>query len=348
MPSSLPPNDSDPDKDLWFLPAPPEDSAPTDPPWPMAEAKPVFDVGHWLKAESGLGRELARAAATIARLDERLRGPNSGLVERLALQEVAEQLWAQGNWIDPEKLALYRFLRLSTVQDAQYLSQADWAIRRMLSSQPFTTGLAHFLGRHETPLDGLEDIGKRPVGSEFGKIETRWFDLQHQAAAAHPLTRAAIGFFSWRALGVSDPGGVLEPMAAISGIGTAGHRGKLTFLPVGLGDKYIFAQGNSEHQRLQNWFDAVENGALRCLLHLDRLEEWQAQATRATRDLSGKTPPALIKAVLQAPLVSTDQITRMIGVSKVSAHRNLTLFTERGLLREVTGKSRYRFWTAKI
>jgi hypothetical protein len=315
----------------------------------MAQPKPAFEVGDWLTAESRLGRELARAAATLARLDERLRGQASGLVERLALQEVAEQLWAQGNWVDPERLALYRFSRLSTLQDAQYLSQADWAVRRMLSTHIMPTdGLTAFLGRHETTLDGLEDIGKRPVGSEFGKLETDWFEQQQQSAAAHPITRAAIGFFGWRALGLSEPGAVLEPMAAISGIGTAEHRGSLSFLPVALGDRYIFAQGGSTHQRLQNWFDATENGALRCLLHLDRLQAWHTQAIRKTRDLSGKTPPALITAILLAPLVSTEQISRMTGVSKVSAHRNLTLFTDRNLLREVTGKSRYRFWTARI
>ena len=346
MPST-PPSD-DPDQDLWFVPAPPEDSTPTDPPWPMAQPKPAFEVGNWLKAESRLGRELARATATVARLDERLRGQASGLVERLALQEVAEQLWAQGNWIDPERLALYRFSRLSTLQDAQYLSQADWAVRRMLSTHAPTDGLAAFLGRHETALDGLEDIGKRPVGSEFGKLEADWFDLQQQSAAAHPITRAAIGFFGWRALGLSDPGAVLEPMAAISSIGTVEHRGSLSFLPVALGDRYIFAQGGSADQRLQHWFDATENGALRCLLHLDRLDDWHTRAIRKTRDLSGKTPPAMIDAVLQAPLVYAEQISRMIGVSKVSAHRNLTLFANRGLLREVTGKSRYRYWTAKI
>jgi len=338
----------DPDADLWFLPGPPEDSAPTDPPWPMARQNPAFDVTEWIAAESYLGQSLTRAAATLARLDERLRGNTAGLAERLALMEVAEQLWAQGNWVAAEKIALYRFLRLSTLKDAQSLSQADWAVRRMLSTQTPKRGLAEFLGRHKTPMDGLENIGKRPIGPEFIQIEKHWFELQSEASVTHPLTRAAIGFFGWRAFGLSEPGTVLEPMAAVSTMGSEPRRGALTFLPVALGDKYLFAQSGPPKQRLRNWFTALENGGLRCLLHLDRLESWHTQAKQQTRDLSGKTPPALISAILQTPLISSELTARMIGVSKVSAHRNLTLFAKRGLLREVTGKSRYRFWAAAI
>lgn len=341
----MPPSDAD---DLWFVPAAPDSGAPTDPPWPFDQRAEPFAPDPWLKAESKLARPLAGAAATVARLDEYLRDRPAGLQERLALIEVSEQLWAQGNWVDGEKLALYRFLRLSTVKDAQYLSQADWAMRRMLSRHGPQGGLAAFLGRHSTDTDGLQDIGTRPVGPAFAELEHLWRGFLDAGTDAHPLTRAAIGFFSWRALGLSETGAVLEPMAAISGIGTEGQRGPLGFLPVAMGDKYLFARSGTPLEHLRSWFTAIHNGALRCLLHLERLDKWRTQAEQNTRDQSGRTPPVLIRCLLNAPLVSTDIIAKAAQVSKVAAHRNLALFAERGLIREVTGKERYRFWAARL
>jgi len=266
--------------------------------------------------------------------------------------EVADQLWAQGDWMSAEKIALYRHLRLSTVLDARVLSQADWAVRRMLAGADPTRsdpeGLAGFLGRHETANDGLEDLGKRPFGADFERLEADWRALLAGTSSAHPLTCAAIAYFGWRSLGLSEPGTILEPMAAVSFLACSQNRGGLKFLPVALGDKYVLAKGGAPAKVLPAWYQAIENACARALLHLDRLQSWHVKATQATHNLSGKTPPALIATLIATPLVSAEIVARQADVSTVSALRNLTVFETRDLVREVTGQNRYRFWTVKL
>ena len=347
-----PPTPPDDDEaDLWFLPGPLEDRAPTDPPWPMDRLVAGFDPADWLRAESRSGRALADAAAGIARLDERLRTAPGGYAERLALMEISDQLWAQGDWVAVEKLALYRQLRLSTVESARALSEADWAMRRILAGkraiQGLDGGLAEFLGRREREQDDQLDFGQRPVGAAFERLAADWLSCQKSVLDAHPLTQAAVGFFSWRALGLSEPGAVLEPMAAATAYATAGLSGS-RLLPVALGDKYVFAKSGPAKALLTDWYKAVENGCLRGLLALEQLEHWRQRATDETSDLSGKTPPLLIQSLLESPLVSAEMVAGRSGVSNVSALRNLSLFRARGLVREVTGQARYRFWAATV
>ena len=76
------------------------------------------------------------------------------------------------------------------------------------------------------------------------------------------------------------------------------------------------------------------------------LELSRAQAQ--TGDLSGRTPLRLIPVLTRFPIVSVELVTREAPCSPMSARRNLNLFTERGLAREITGQGRYRFWTAAV
>lgn len=110
--------------DLWFLPGPPEDIAPTDLPWEVAQQQPVFAPKNWLRAEAAQGRGLVRAAAAFARLDARMTAGHrgAGFAKRLALTEVSALLWAQGDWAPVEKITLYGLLRESSLKDARALS----------------------------------------------------------------------------------------------------------------------------------------------------------------------------------------------------------------------------------
>ena len=45
--------------------------------------------------------------------------------------------------------------------------------------------------------------------------------------------------------------------------------------------------------------------------------------------------------MITAPLAE-----RETGASRAAVQRNLDLLTDRGLLREITGKGRYRIWSA--
>ena len=235
-----------PEEDLWFLPGPPEDRAPTDPPWAIADRTPLFDAKVWLKAEAGLGRELARAVAAFAALDERLRRAPKGLLYRLALREITEIIWVQGARIPIERIALNEVLRVSTSgDDVRDLSAASWGLRRLLGGADLAEGLRGFLGRQTTQEDGLADRGPHPVGESFDALVGDWADVQFDVADAHALTRAGVALFSWRVFGLSGPGDVLEPAVVAARIGAEEGRGGLSFLPIATGDFAVYRASGS-------------------------------------------------------------------------------------------------------
>ena len=326
------------DDDLWFLPGPPIDEAPTDPPWRRAEQRAIFDARAWRRAEAAQGRGLARAAAAFARLDARA---TTGFTKRLAYAEVSALLWAQGDWMPPDKIALYGLLRESSLKDARGLSRADWAVRRMLGAG-LPEDLGAFLGRHQVAFDGLEAAGwAPPLRGEFED----WQAAQIAVADCHALTQAAALFAAWRAYGLSAPNDTLEAGVAATKIGALEGR-SLRFLPVATGGP--MGQGGAVAERLARWFAAVENACLKAEMELDKLADWQAKATGATTGLSGKTPPRLIKALLETPALSAAMVAAAIGADKATARRNLNRFATLGLIREITAQGRYRVWVANI
>jgi hypothetical protein len=341
-----------PEEDLWFLPGPPEDAAPTDPPWTIADRRPLFDGKTWLKAEAGQGRGLARAAATFAMLDERLRRADSGLGHRLALREVSEMMWAKGSRLSADRIALYDLLRTpGTGDEVRELSTASWALRRLRGGPELEVvspkSIEKFLGRVRTDIDGLESLNRRPVGEEFFGLLEVWTAVQRDVTDAHALTRAAVAFYSWRAFELSGPGELLEGAVVAGRIGAEEGRGGCLFLPVVSGDAGVYRTGGSAAEKLASWYRAVENACLRALLHLDRLEDWQGRAEEVVSDMSGRTPPKLIEALASTPMLSAEMAAIMTGASKAACLRNLVAFESRGLAYETTGQGRYRCWAAR-
>ena len=337
------------EEDLWFLPGPPEDMAPTDPPWRMARRGRGFDAREWRRAEAAQGRKLAQAAAAFAALDERFRGETSGQRRRLALMELAELSWADGTRLSVERIALHDMLRISTAgEDAQALENALWALKRLSGGPEPMDNLATFLGRKRVSADGLERIATRPVGDDFEQCADKWALLVSDMGDLHPLTRGAAGFHAWRMLGLSGDEGILESAVAAARIGASGARGGAVFVPIALGDVVMLGKGGTPNDALARWLNAVENACLRALLHLDRVEEWRLRAVKATRKMSGRTPPKLIEALGANPVLSAEMVAEGAGVSRAAARRNLGVFKRLGLVREVTGQDRYRFWTAVI
>lgn len=335
--------------ELWFLPGPPEDVAPTDMPLPVADRRVLFEPRDWQRAEATQGRGLANAAAAFARLDARMnsqlivRGiaPGSvGFSKRLGLVEVSAWLWAQGDWVEVEKIALYSLLRESSLHDAQILSAADWATRR-LQGAGVPDDLGAFLGRHRSEHDGLADLGQHPVGIEFDGLALDWQGVRAALKGTHPITQAAALFSAWRTFGLSEPGAVLEAGVAAAKVGVLGARA-LRFLPVASGG--ALGQGGDVDKRLARWYASVENACLRAEMQLDQLTAWLDRATMTTKHLSGKTPPLLIEALLETPALSAAMAAAICGCDKATARRNLNAFAKLGLIREITGHGRYQLW----
>ncbi|MCC1482951.1 hypothetical protein J1C52_15065, partial [Roseibaca sp. Y0-43] len=120
------------DADLWFLPGPIEDEPDYLPPGPPPEAKESDVVDAWRAAEAGQAAQLARVAARLGILDERLRRGPAGWRQRLALIEAADLSWLTQDRIGLDRVSLYMALRVSTVtDDAQALYRIGWTVRRL-------------------------------------------------------------------------------------------------------------------------------------------------------------------------------------------------------------------------
>lgn len=350
---SLYDTDETPEEDLWFLPGPGARAGQWEfgPDSGVLEPLQIRSIGaqDWLDAEAGAGRMLAQAAAACARYDERLsRLP--GCEERIALMCASAALEMQGDWMPAERIALYVALREKAGEEAQILSQADWAVRRLLGGLDPRDDLNGYLGRHPTDRDGFLDLdlfGEPARGEEFSDLSRAWLmQLQEvEDAGAPALVRAGAGFHHWRMLHISAPGCVVEAAVLASALGADGTGA--AFVPSILGQRQSLLARGRAADRLDGWLIAVRDGCARALLELERVERWQDRAVAATQDLSGKTPPLVIAELMRHALVSADMLSAATGASKAAIRRNMAEFERRGLVREVTGQGRYRFWGIK-
>lgn len=349
----LPPGPYDADAaaedDLWFLPALPDpDSSPADLPWARLDRGTAdLRVPAWREAEKDLADPIARAAVALGALDERVRQGPPGLRRRLVCAEVAELSWHLGDRVTVDRLALYLVLRLTAVnEDGAALSRAAWAVRRLERGGPADLqDLAGFLGR--SLRDDLQDhdLATRPMGTEFDALARDWEAELHEARDLTPLGRAALAWHGWRKRGLSGDDALLEGAVAAARIGAALLRPDgLGFVPVALGGSNPLLEPGTAKQRLAAWLQGVEQAALRGLMEADRLSRWQILARERTRSLSGRTPERLVAALTAWPLASAPMLEAETGASRAAVQRNMTRFEDLGLVQEVTGQSRFRYW----
>jgi len=330
------------DEDLWFLPAPPEDTHPGDFPWEIAHRASLNEAQHWRDAETKNYRKLVSAVAAVARLGARLEDfPQA--IERLAVGSVTTILRAEGIWLSAEQIALYQLFRGSGLNDVQDLARARWAMRRLNGAVDPRLGLHAFLGR--AVIDQPQDIPgmERPIGEELLALSHQWSEALEDLHECHAITRAGFAFAHWRMLDVAPFEHVLEPAVAAMLVGGGGL---VPFLPLGAG--YRFDRAGDTAARLAAFYTAVENGALNALMAFDQLRDWQQRAMDKTANLSGRTPALLIAALIKHPLVSVEIAAKEALCSGAAARRNIAKLQNLGLVREVTGQARYQFWTAKL
>ena len=347
--------DTDPDKsiydteadeeDLWFIPAPPEDIDPTAPPWAIATPRPGTNARDWEAAEAGQGRALAGAAAALARLDQALAGRAAAL-ERLAGAEIAGLSWAEGQRLAPERIALFGVLRLSASDsDHRDLARAEWARARLLGHRDARDPEA-FLGRGRMASGGLGGVGQRPVGEEWRALLQHWQETV-SGADLHPISRAAFAFHLWRQLGLSGAEAVYEPALLAAKIGADGQH-DLPFMPLAMAGVGGMQMSGAPEARLPAFLQMTTNASRAALLLLGQLAAWEERAQAAISPLSGRTPPALVKALARVPVLSAMQAEALTGASRAAVSRNLEKLVQLGLAREITGQSRYRFWKAAL
>jgi hypothetical protein len=216
------------------------------------------------------------------------------------------------------------------------LQRASWAFRSLVGGPGPADGLAGFLGRHEAAADhALTD-----------RLEG-WQGLMAQAQMLHPITRAAMGFALW-----PDEEG--SPIAALEGavvaarISAQAMQGGTVFLPLAMGGGSALRSSGAPERRLRHWLAGAEDAARTAMRMLDRIEAWEARAITETAALSGRTPARLREVLRDWPLVSAPMAEALTGASRAAIQRNLAWFETHGLVREVTGQGRFRFWRAIV
>lgn len=332
MQSRVPTVSADPDEDdLWFLPGPPADDAP---PRHVTEGDVVAD---WHRAEAGLAARLARVTARFGALDDRLlRGP-PGWRHRLALQEASELGWFAGDRIAPDRLALWLALRSGSADDTGGgLRKTAWAFRRLSGGPGPEAGLAAFLDRR----DATTDPDEAPLGDRIDG----WSAMLARTENLHPVTRACAAFHLWPMAGIGPEGERLEAAVTAARIAATEGRGGAVFVPLAMAGAGGLRAGGDPARRLKLWLDGMDSATSAAMRLLDRLEAWQAHAGVATADLSGRTPARLIRALVEWPLLSAPMAETLTRASRAAVQRNLSEFARRGLLQEVTGQGRFRFW----
>ena len=327
----------DTEDDLWFLPGPMDEEPDYLPPGPRAELRETAVLDDWRKAEAGNAARLARVAGRIGALDDRLRRGQEGWRHRLALMEAADLSWFVGDRIGPDRLALWKSMRLSGVQDdTAALARVGWAVRRLTGGLGPEVDLSAFLDRRDPENLGVE-------AEPFAERAGGWLDLMAQAADLHPVTRACMGFHLWSLAGLGQHGDRMEAAVTAARIVASEGKGAL-FAPLAMGGAGGLRSGGPPADRLSRWLDGMETACLTAMRHLDDIEAWSARAEAEMSPLSGRTPPALCAVLTEWPLVSAPMAEALIGASRAAIQRNLAWMEARGLIHEMTGQGRYRMW----
>ena len=350
--------------DLWFLPGPLEDEPVYLPPGPAPEAGESEIVDAWRAAEAGQAAQLARVAARLGILDERLRRGPAGWRQRLALIEAADLSWLTQDRIGLDRLSLYMALRVSTAtDDAQAMYRIGWAVRRLsggpalLTLRSGTDDLNTFLDRRDRPGQG-ERFEEAKASSRVVEMAEReafedraagWLAMMDQAEDLHPVTRACMGFHLWHVAELSpidDPleAAVTAARVAIGELAPSGSTLGAIFAPIAMGGGGGFRATGDPPARLARWLNGMESATFAALRRLEEIEAWSAAAERTMAPLSGKTPPMLRNLFTSWPLVSVQMAEKLTGTHRATVQRNIDWMVERGLIREVTGQGRYRMW----
>ncbi|RWR34446.1 hypothetical protein D2T29_02555 [Sinirhodobacter populi] len=345
------PSPYDPDPEAgdtaWFLPDLPDDD-PADQPGPRADRRILVDAGEWRLAEAAQAAELARAAAELGRLDMMTEHLGEGAVTRLALIEAEAMAWAEGTRLRREEIGRDLMARATDPRLHTDLARARWALRRLEQRPAPPGGLRDFLGLHEADPDTVsavpDDFRRRLAGAEFSAAAADFGLGLAELDDAHPLTRAAFAYRLWPLCSLSASGVVTEPATAASRIAASENR-MIGFAPCATARQVWNSGGNAE-ERLRRWIVSVRSGALAAMLDLRRLDSWAVSARATTAGIKGRTPARLIDALISRPLLSTEDAALTTGISRDSAERMLARMLDAGVVREITGQSRFRLWTA--
>jgi len=335
-------------EDLWFLPDPTDVSEDHDIPLPRANTTPLLRPEDWFTAQGHHAAELARAAMAVGQLDMLVAQIGPGALERLALREVEALSWSNGMPVSLEEIGRDQLhARAST--DPRALQQARWAARRLVADGS-TDDLRAFLGLHrpegpDLPPDILPaGLRGRIAGSEFDEAAAEFQANLAELSDAHDFTLAAFARYLWRLSDLSPEEDRIEGAVWAAKL-MAQRCLSLTFVPMGQGARQVQSGGA---RSFGSFLRAIESGVGAARIELQRLSAWNDQAKSQTAVIKGSNPARIIEALMAKPMATTEMIEQAAGISRDTAERLLVRMADMGLVREVTGASRFRLWAAKV
>lgn len=320
----------------------------------------LFESADWHRAEQTLSRQLAAAVDAVARLDERLlsqpRERREGSLRHLALLEITDLVWAEGHRVRPERLALVDLERLGRMgEDAAVLGRATSALRRALAApralsdaEAVATALGH---RAVAEPDAKHfDDPIRDLLPEMARDRAEAWLSAVDSLDAHPIVRAGFGFRLWLRGATHE---LLEPATLASHIALAPMRVAesvgLTFLPLALGrPPAALRYGGTAESCLAAWLDVVAGAATAGRTRLCVVADWRERAAKAIQGMQGRGAPSLADLFLARPVLSAPVVAAELGLTGTRSRDLLNAFERRGLIREMTGQGRFRFWQPRL
>ena len=314
----------------------------------------LADPAAWWQAQAALALPLAEAAAALGRLDATLVALDAaaadGAVTRLALAEAEAMLWAGGIVLPREEIGRDA-LDARAASDPEAMRLARWALRR-LDGQGALTDLPGFLGLHRGagavagsepgPVSGA---AARLRGPDFERGAAGYLSRLDAAAELHPLVRGCLAGLLWRQAGLSPPDRMIEPAVYAARLMARGCE-RLLFAPLGAAGRRVWTAGGTIEGRLAGHLAAVASGARAGREEIRRLEAWAAEARQATAGIRGANAGRVIAVLAARPLVSAEDVATGAGISRMTAERMLNRMLTMGVIREITGASRFRLWQA--
>lgn len=342
------------DDDLWFLPPQAEGDLDGD----EADAPFFFDLRSWQEAERDLLLDISDTAFHIGILSQKITSLGEGIRDRLTRMEAAELSWVSGERMPLDRLHSALALRKmpSSPEQVETLQNIIWAWRAYQKNlDPLEDDIRLLLDRHEAK--GLQSQflgGERQdqqasalgilSGEAFMDRYEEWNEAMGQSIHLHPFTRSALAFFMWQAIEVTGGYSLYEGAVIAQKVGRFSRRNALGFLPLASSGRPVFKRVGTVNERLARWVKGANNASLRCLLEVERIEDWKYRTEPVLKTRRGGNLEALRDIFVQNPVVSAEVITTKLDVSHATAMRLLEVFLSEYLVEEVTGYSRFRLW----
>ena len=303
-----------------------------------------FGKTEWSKAQDVHSLALADLTYLFGTLNERI-NTHPHLKDFIIRKEVNDLLWLTGTRIGEDRLNRVIALNIGMISDDSLeVAKAVWCAKAFSTNLvPLQDDIRDVLGRYRVEQKSLA-LMHRPIGQEFDDLYEEWAEkIAEKGALLHPFTKAALGFFVWQAIEASGSD-ELDAAIVCQKLAAAEYTSTLGFLPIALGGQGAFKRAGTVEEKLGRWFTVAANACQRGLLETNRVLTFEQKAREV---FNSRLFESVLDVIIRSPIVSVEMITNRHKIDKSTAHRYLVKLENEGLLSEITGSQRFKFWKIK-